>query len=237
MSRPLTRLGLLGGMSWESTAVYYRLLNRAVHERAGGHASAPLIIWSVDFAEIEALQRAADWASQGRILGDAAAALQAAGAEAIALATNTLHLVAGDITARIDVPFVDLVDVVGAAVEQAGYRTVGLLATGYTMRSDLYPSRLAKYGAQVLVPDTEDLVEVDRVIYTELVHGVVSAQSRARYLGVIDRLAARGAEAVLLACTEIDLLIGDGDTELPLLDSSALHCAALADVILNGVRP
>ena len=236
MSRPLTRLGLLGGMSWESTAVYYRLLNRAVHERAGGHASAPLILWSVDFAEIEALQRAGDWAAQGRILGDAAAALQAAGAEAIALATNTLHLVADDITARIDVPFVDLIDVVGEAVERAGYRTVGLLATGYTMRSDLYPSRLAKYGAQVLVPEEPDLVEVNRVIYDELVHGVVSPDSKARYLAVVDRLTARGAEAVLLACTEIDLLLTAADIDLPLLDSTALHCDALADVILNGAR-
>ena len=237
MSRPLTRLGLLGGMSWESTAVYYRLLNQSVHERAGGHASAPLIVWSVDFAEIEALQRAGDWAAQGRILGDAAAALQSAGAEAIALATNTLHLVAEDITARIDVPFVDLIDVVGEAVERAGYDSVGLLATGYTMRSDLYPSRLAKYSAEVLVPEEDDLVEVNRVIYDELVHGVVSPASKARYLEVTDRLAARGAQAVLLACTEIDLLLTPADTQLPLLDSTTLHCDALTDVILNGARP
>ena len=237
MSSPLTRLGLLGGMSWESTAVYYQLLNRAVHERAGGHASAPLIVWSVDFAEIEALQRAGDWAAQGRILGDAAEALQAAGAEAIALATNTLHLVADDITARIDVPFVDLIDVVGEAVERAGHRRVGLLATGYTMRSDLYPARLAKYGVEVLVPEEDDLVEVNRVIYDELVHGLVSPVSKARYLEVMDRLVARGAEAVLLACTEIDMLLTAADTDLPLLDSTALHCDALTDVILNGARP
>jgi aspartate racemase len=233
---PLARVGLLGGMSWESSAVYYRLLNEAVHERVGGHASAPLLLWSVDFAEIERLQRAGDWAGQGRILGEAAAALQGAGAEAIALATNTLHLVADDITARIDVPFVDLIDVVGAAAERAGHRTVGILGTGYTMDSDLYPARLAKYGVDVLVPEAGDRAELHRVIFEELVHGVVRDESRATYLAVVDRLARRGADAVVLACTEIGMLLGDGDAAVPLLDTTALHCDALADVIINGAR-
>jgi aspartate racemase len=233
---PLARVGLLGGMSWESSAVYYRLLNEAVHERVGGHASAPLLLWSVDFAEIERLQRAGDWAGQGRILGEAAAALQGAGAEAIALATNTMHLVADDITARIDVPFVDLIDVVGAAAERAGHRTVGILGTGYTMDSDLYPARLAKYGVDVLVPEAGDRAELHRVIFEELVHGVVRDESRATYLAVVDRLARRGADAVVLACTEIGMLLGDGDAAVPLLDTTALHCDALADVIINGAR-
>ncbi|MDT4924462.1 MAG: amino-acid racemase [Pseudonocardiales bacterium] len=232
----MNRVGLLGGMSWESTAVYYRLLNEAVHERVGGHASAPLVVWSVDFAEIEALQQAGDWAEQGRILGEAAAALQRAGVDAIALATNTLHLVADDITARIDVPFIDLIDVVGAATEAAGHQRVGILATGYTMDSDLYPSRLAKFGAEVLVPDVDDRAEVHRVIFEELVHGVVRDESRAAYLAVIDRLVERGADAVILACTEIGLLVRDGDAAVPLLDTTALHCAALTDVMINGVK-
>jgi aspartate racemase len=232
----VNRVGLLGGMSWESTAVYYRLLNEAVHERVGGHASAPLVVWSVDFAEIEALQQAGDWAEQGRILGEAAAALQRAGVDAIALATNTLHLVADDITARIDVPFIDLIDVVGAATEAAGHQRVGILATGYTMDSDLYPSRLAKFGAEVLVPDVDDRAEVHRVIFEELVHGVVRDESRAAYLAVIDRLVERGADAVILACTEIGLLVRDGDAAVPLLDTTALHCAALTDVMINGVK-
>jgi aspartate racemase len=232
----VNRVGLLGGMSWESTAVYYRLLNEAVHERVGGHASAPLVVWSVDFAEIEALQQAGDWAEQGRILGEAAAALQRAGVDAIALATNTLHLVADDITARIDVPFIDLIDVVGAATEAAGHQRVGILATGYTMDSDLYPSRLAKFGAEVLVPDVDDRAEVHRVIFEELVHGVVRHESRAAYLAVIDRLVERGADAVILACTEIGLLVRDGDAAVPLLDTTALHCAALTDVMINGVK-
>ena len=175
----LTRIGLLGGMSWESTAVYYRLLNELVHERVGGHASAPVLVWSVDFAEIEALQRAGDWDEQGRILGEAAWALQQAGVEAVALGTNTLHLVADAITARITVPFVDLIDVVGKAVADAGHRRVGLLATGYTMASDLYPNRLAKHDVDVLVPDERDRALVHGVIFDELVHGVVRDESRA----------------------------------------------------------
>jgi aspartate racemase len=232
----LTRLGLLGGMSWESTAVYYRLLNELVHEQLGGHSSAPLVLWSVDFAEIEQLQRAGDWDAQGRVLAQAAAALQDAGAEAIALATNTLHLVAEQITAAIDVPFVDLIDVVGRAVQDLGYRTVGVLATGYTMDSDLYPSRLAKFGVETLMPEPADRGVVHRVIYDELVHGVVREESRARYVEVVERLAERGAEAVVLGCTEIDLLLENGDASVPVLDSARLHCEALVDVIVSGVR-
>jgi len=230
----LTRLGLLGGMSWESTSAYYRLLNELVHERVGGHASAPLVLWSVDFAEIEALQRAGDWPAQGRILADAAAALQDAGAQAIALATNTLHLVADQITERLDVPFIDLIDVVGAAAARAGHRTLGLLGTGYTMASDLYPSRLASAGIKVLVPDVTEREDVHRIIFEELVHGVVSDDSRARYLQIVESLAARGADAVVLGCTEIEMLLSDGDASVPLLDSTRLHCEALADIIVNG---
>jgi aspartate racemase len=232
----LTRIGLLGGMSWESTASYYRLLNELVHERVGGHASAPLLVWSADFAEIEALQAADDWPALGRLLGDAAAQLQASGVDAVALATNTMHLVADAITARLDVPFIDLIDVVGNAVSDAGYSRVGVLATGYTMNSDLYPSRLAKFDVDVIMPDPADRAEVHRVIYSELVHGVATDRSRVSYLEVIARLVAHGAEAVVLACTEIGLLLTDGDAAVPLLDSTRLHCEALADVIISGVR-
>ena len=232
----MNRLGLLGGMSWESTAVYYRLLNEAVHEQVGGHASAPVVVWSVDFAEIERLQRDGDWAGQGVRLGDAAAGLQAAGVDAVALATNTLHLVADDITARIDVPFIDMVDVVGDAVRAAGHRTVGVIATAYTMESGLYQSRLAPLGIEAFVPEADDRAEVHRIIYDELVHGIVRDESRAAYLAVIDRLVERGVEAVVLACTEIGLLLHDGDAAVPLLDTTPLHCAALTDVIINGVK-
>jgi aspartate racemase len=232
----LTRVGLLGGMSWESTAVYYQLLNRMVHERVGGHASAPIVVWTVDFAEIDALQRAGDWLAQGRILGDAAAALERAGVEAVALATNTLHLVAPAVVERISVPFVDLIDVVGKAAADGGHRTVGLLATGYTMSSDLYPSRLAKYGVDVAVPDDADRELVHTVIFDELVHGVVRDASRRAYLDVVARLVDRGCDAVVLGCTEIEMLLSNGDAAVPLLDSTRLHCEALADVIISGVQ-
>jgi aspartate racemase len=233
----LTRIGLLGGMSWESTAVYYRLLNEMVHERVGGHASATVLVWSVDFAEIEALQRAGDWDEQGRILGEAAWALQQAGVEAVALGTNTLHLVADAITARITVPFVDLIDVVGKAAADAGHRRVGLLGTGYTMASDLYPKRLARYGVEVIVPDEADRALVHGVIFDELVHGVVRDTSRTAYLDVVARLVGDGADAVVLGCTEIEMLVQDGDAAVPLLDSTRLHCETLTDIMISGARP
>lgn len=230
----LRKLGLLGGMSWESSADYYRLLNQMVHERAGGHASAPVLLWSVNFAEIEALQRADDWAQQGRILADAAVALERAGVDAVALATNTLHLVADEITARINVPFLDLIDLVGATASGAGHRTVGLLGTGYTMASDLYPKRLAGFGVDVLVPDEDDRTLIHDVIFSELVHGTVRDGSRAAYLDVTDRLVSRGAEAVILGCTEIGMLLRDGDASVPLIDTTRLHCEALTDFIVSG---
>lgn len=232
----LNRLGLLGGMSWQSSAQYYRLLNEMVQQRVGGHTSAPLVLWSVDFAEIQTLQQAGDWPAQGQLLAEAALALQGAGVTAIALATNTLHLVADQITANLQVPFVDLVDVVGKACSAAGYRTVGILATGYTMGSDLFASRLAGYGVDVLVPPAPDRELVHGIIYDELVHGVFTDASRAAYLAVTERLVAAGAEAVVLACTEIGLLLQDGDASVALLDTTILHCRVLTDVIC-GEQP
>lgn len=240
----LTTLGLLGGMSWQSTAVYYRRLNEQVQARRGGHASAPVLLWSVDFSEIESLQRAADWDAQGRLLGDAAARLEAAGAGAIALATNTLHLVADQITARISVPFIDLIDVTSAAVAAGGYETVGLLATDYTMTSDLYPARLAQHAVRTLVPDAAGRAQVQRIIYDELVRGVVEPSSRIALVDVVDALIAQGAQAIILGCTELSLLLGPGDVTVALLDTTALHCDALTDVIIDrapvpalGVEP
>jgi aspartate racemase len=233
---PLARIGLLGGMSWQSSAVYYRELNELVQQRRGGHTSAPLLLWSVDFAEIEALQRAGDWNAQGRLLADAALRLQAAGADAIALATNTLHLVADQITAAISVPFIDLIDVTTEAVADSGFTTVGLLATDYTMTSDLYPNRLAARAVATLVPDADGRAEVQRVIYDELVHGVIDDRSRESLISVMEDLRARGAQAVILGCTELSLLLPAGDPgsgPLPLLDTTTLHCHALADVIVG----
>ncbi|MDP9115804.1 MAG: aspartate/glutamate racemase family protein [Actinomycetota bacterium] len=232
----MRRVGLLGGMSWQSSLHYYRLLNEMVQQRVGGHASAPLVLWSADFAEIEALQQAGDWTAAGEILATAAQGLQRCGVQAIALATNTMHVVADEISDRIDVGFIDLVDVVGKAVTDAGLRTVGLLGTGYLMASDLYPARLGALGVDVLLPEEPDRADVHRVIFDELVHGVLSAAARNTYLAIIDRLVSRGAEAVVLACTEIGLLLTDGDAAVPLLDSTLLHCAALSDFIVGGTH-
>jgi aspartate racemase len=228
----LTPIGLLGGMSWQSTAAYYRGLNELVQAARGGHASAPLVLWSVDFSEIEALQRVGDWDAMGCILADAAARLEATGVGAIALATNTLHLVADQITAAISVPFIDLIDVATDAVSAQGFDMVGLLATDYTMTSDLYPNRLARHAVATLVPDADGRAEVQRVIFDELVHGIVDERSRASLVDVIEDLRARGAQAIILGCTELAMLVHAGDSPLPLLDTTTLHCRALADVIL-----
>jgi aspartate racemase len=233
--RQLHRIGLLGGMSWQSTAAYYRLLNESVGAQVGGHASAPVTIHSVDFGEIEQLQRAGDWSAQGRILADAAAGLERSGVEAIALGTNTLHLVSEQITDAVSVPFIDMIDVVANAVRD--YDTVGLLATGYTMTSDLYPKRLASFGTDVLVPGEADRAVVHDIIYRELVQGVVTDESRVAYREVMARLVGSGAQAILLACTEIDLLVGGDDAAVPVLDTTALHCEVLTDFMLTGEVP
>lgn len=226
------RLGLLGGMSWQSTAVYYRRLNELVQARLGGHASAPVTIHSVEFGEIEAYQRAGDWPAQGRILAEAAAGLERSGVDAVALATNTLHLVADRITAALTVPFLDLIDVVAAAV--CGYDRVGLLATDYTMTSDLYPKRLAASGTETIVPDAAGRAVVHDIIYRELLHGVVTERSRAAYREVMAGLVDQGAQAIVLACTEIGLLVTAADSTVPVLDTTELHCVALTDYIVTG---
>jgi aspartate racemase len=231
----LSRVGLIGGTSWESSAIYYRRLNETVRDRVGGQSSAALTLWSLDFAEIARFQEQGDWAALGKVLADAAQRLEQSGAQAIAVAANTLHLCAEDITAAITVPFVDIVDVTFAECRRRGMSRVGLLGTGYTMRSPLFADRFAPAGIEVIVPGEADRVAVHRVIYDELTRGVVSERSRREYLGVVARLAADGAEAVILGCTEIDLLITDGDADVPLLDTAGLHCAALADLIINGV--
>ncbi len=230
----LNRVGLLGGMSWQSTAAYYRLLNESVARRCGGHASAAVTIHSVDFAEIEALQRAGDWPAQGRILAAAATGLERSGVDAIALGTNTLHRVADQIVAAISVPFLDLIDIVATAT--AGFDRVGLLATGYTMSGELYPKRLAQFGTEVLVPADGDFDTVHRIIYDELVHGVVTGESREAYRDIMARLVDRGAEAIVLACTEIMLLVDGSDVSVPVVDTTVLHCAALTEFMLTGAH-
>jgi aspartate racemase len=227
-------IGLLGGMSWESSIEYERIINTEIRDRLGGTHSADLIIRSYDFAAIEALQEAGDWEACAQLLARDAAALVAAGAEAVALCTNTMHVVADAIEAAIDVPFIHLADTTAAAVVAAGLETVALLGTRYTMEHDFYRGRLESHGLSVLVPEEPDRTMVHDTIYDELVRGVVSPESRAVYLLAIDRLLARGAEGVIAGCTEIELLVTPEDLETPYFPTARLHAEAVAAWALSG---
>jgi aspartate racemase len=235
-SRPRV-IGMLGGMSWESTAEYYRLANELVRDRLGGLHSARLVLASVDFADIERLQMAEEWHEAGRILAEEAARLQAAGAELLLLCTNTMHKVAGQVQAAISIPLLHLADTTAAAVREAGLTTVGLLATGFTMEQDFYRDRLAEHGLRVLIPDAADRADVHRIIYQELCLGVVREESRQLYRQVIKRLVAAGAEGIILGCTEIELLIGPADSPVPVFPTTRLHVEAAVDASLTGLSP
>jgi aspartate racemase len=229
------RIGLLGGMSWESTALYYRAINEGVAARLGGFHSADLLLASVDFADIERMQAAGDWEAATALLGDRARALAAAGAELLVLCTNTMHLVADGIEGAAGIPLLHIADPTGAALVAGGHRRVGLLGTRFTMERDFYRSRLASiHGLDVLVPEAADRDTVHRIIYDELVHGIATDASRAEYRAVIDRLVAAGADSVILGCTEITLLVGPDDSPVPVFDTTALHARAAVDAALAG---
>ncbi len=227
------RLGLLGGMSWESSVEYERLINAEVRRRLGGTHSADLIVRSYDFATIEALQAAGRWDEAGAVLARDARALVAAGAEAIVLCTNTMHVVADVIEAAVDVPFLHLADATAAAVRAADLGTVALLGTRYTMEQAFYVDRLAAHGIRSLVPDEPDRTIVHDVIYDELVRGIVSPESKLAYLQVIERLLDRGAEGVIAGCTEIELLLQADDVPCPYFRTAYLHAMAAVDWALD----
>ncbi len=226
-------IGLLGGMSWESSALYYRLVNTEVRERLGGTHSASSIMHSFDFATIEALQERGDWTEAGRRLAVAAVGLERAGAEMIVLCTNTMHQLAGVIEAAVTIPFLHIGDTTGEAVLAAGHHTVGLLATRYTMEQDFYRGRMEqRYGLKVLTPDEPDRDLVHSVIYEELVRGVVDEGSRREYERIVAGLFAAGATGVILGCTEIELLVPP-DSDPRLFPSTALHARAAVDLALR----
>ena len=227
------RIGLIGGTSWESSAHYYRALNEGVRDRLGGLHSADLVLRSVEFAEISALQEAGDWDELGRRYAAEARALRSSGAELIAILANTMHLVADQVGEASGLPVVHIVDVAGAEVVRQGVRRVGLIGTAYTMESDLYPSRFAHLGIEVVTPDADDRAMIHRVIYDELALGIVNDASRKAYLEVIDRLVADGATAVLLGCTEHAMLLGPDDGPVPLIDTTAIHVEAILDAALR----
>jgi aspartate racemase len=229
-------IGLIGGMSWESSAQYYRIANELVRDRLGGLHSARCVLYSVDFAEIEALQTSGDWDAAGHLLAAAARSLEAAGADLLLLCTNTMHKVAGQVQSSVRIPLLHLADTTAAAVRAAGLATAGLLGTAFTMEQDFYRGRLAGHGLTVLVPDAPDRALVHEVIYGELCRGVVREESRAAYRGVIERLVARGAEGVILGCTEIELLIGAADSPVPIFPTTRLHVEAAVDRALAPRR-
>jgi aspartate racemase len=226
-------IGLIGGMSWESSAHYYRVLNEETARRLGGLHSAPVILHSVDFAPIEEMQRRDAWDEAGIVLGDIAAHLEAQGAAVIGLATNTMHIIAHAITDRIGVPFIHIADPTADALEADGFQRVGLLGTRFTMEKPFYIDRLLKRRIEAIVPDV-GITNLNGIIYEELCRGIVRDESRRVYVDAIGRLQARGAEAVILGCTEIGMLIDDSVSPLPVYDTTDLHAKALVAAALEG---
>ncbi|MDP9953712.1 MULTISPECIES: aspartate/glutamate racemase family protein [Streptomyces] len=227
-------IGLIGGMSWESTAEYYRLINEHTRDRLGGLHSARCVLYSVDFAEIERLQTEGRWAEAGEVLADAARAVQAAGADMVLICTNTMHKVADAVAAAVSVPLLHLADATADAVHAAGVRRVGLLGTAFTMEQDFYRGRLEGRGLDVRVPDAAGRALVHDIIYGELCLGEVREESRAAYREIIRSLVADGAEGVILGCTEIELLIGAEDSPVPVFPTARLHALAAVDAALRA---
>lgn len=230
-------IGMVGGMSWESSAEYYRLANELVRESLGGLHSARLVLGSVDFADIEAIQVDGRWDEAGALLAETAKGLEAAGADLLLLCTNTMHLVADQVQLAVKIPLLHIADVVALAVRRAGQDTVGLLGTAFTMEQSFYKDRLASHGLTVLVPPAEDRAEVHRIIYKELCLGVVQEESRQAYREVIGRLVSAGAQGIVLGCTEIELLVGEADSTVPLFPSTRLHVEAAVNASLAVSAP
>ena len=228
-------IGMLGGMSWESSAEYYRLVNEFVRDRLGGLHSARCVLVSVDFAEIERLQATGAWDTAAAVLARAARQVEAGGADLLVLCTNTMHKVAAQVQAAVTIPLLDLADVTAAAVLAAGLTTVGLLGTAFTMEQAFYRDRLAAHGLTVLIPDGHDRAAVHAIIYDELCQGIVLNSSRDRYREVIARLTAAGAEGVILGCTEIELLVTQADSPVPVFPTTRLHAQAAVERALAPV--
>ena len=227
-------IGLIGGMSWESSLEYYRILNECVRDRLGGWHSARCIMLSVDFAAIEAMQEAGAWDEMGRQLADEAQALERAGAGCVVLCTNTMHKVAPAIQEAVTIPLLHIADACAQKVRAGGLERVGLLGTRFTMEQDFYTARLhEKFGLQVLLPDPQERIEIHRVIFDELVLGKILPESRLRYQQIIARLADQGAQGVILGCTEIGLLVNPSDSSIPLFDTTRLHAEAALEWALS----
>ena len=223
-------IGLIGGMSWESTIPYYRQINELVKNRLGGLHSARIVLYSVDFAEIEQLQHHGDWEGAGQVLAQAARAVEAAGAEAVVVCTNTMHKVAPAIERAVSIPLIHIADATGEEIKAAGHSVIGLLGTRFTMEQDFYKGRQTeRHGLELRVPDEADRALVHRVIYDELCQGIISDTSRAEFRRIMNALADEGAQAIILGCTEISLLVGAADSPVPLFDTTAIHARKAAE--------
>lgn len=226
-------IGLIGGMSWESTIPYYRQLNEIIKQRLGGLHSAKLILYSVDFYEIEQLQRAGDWDAAGQLLAGAARSLEGAGADFLVICANTMHKVAPAIENAVSIPLLHVADVTASAIRQAGFIRVGLLGTRFTMEQPFYRERLAQHGLDVCVPGAEDQDVIHQIIFSELCLGIVQEESRLAYQRIMGALVAQGAQAIILGCTEISLLVSQADASVPLFDTTAIHARAAAEKALD----
>lgn len=236
MNQSMRTIGLLGGMSWQSSLSYYRFLNEAVARRLSGLHSASIAMVSVDFAGIEDCQRRDDWAGAGEILAGAARQVEAAGADFLLIGTNTMHCVAGQIEAAISIPLLHIADATGETLISRGHKRVGLLGTAFTMQQPFYRERLsARFGLDVMVPDEPARREVHRIIYEELCQGQFLTESRQRYAEIIETLRSEGAEAVILGCTEIGLLVRPEDAGIPLIDTALVHAEKAVDMALEGL--
>lgn len=221
-------IGLIGGMSWESTVTYYQIINETIKERLGGFHSAKILLYSVDFAEIESYQASGAWDKSAEALAEAAERLERAGADFIVICTNTMHKVAPQMAERIRIPILHIAEATAEELNKQGVRRVALLGTKYTMTQDFYKNKLVKAGIEVLIPEAAEVETINQIIYDELCLGKILTQSKKRYLEVIDKLSARGAEGVILGCTEIGLLIGQADTALPVFDTTQIHARQAA---------
>lgn len=226
-------IGLIGGMSWESTIPYYRIINEEVKEKLGGLHSARIILYSVEFDEIEKCQSSGEWEKSGEILGNAAKGIENAGADFILICTNTMHKVAPQIASMINIPIIHIADATADELEKRNIKTVGLLGTKYTMTQDFYKQRLIDRGIKVVIPDEEDIETVNSVIFDELCVGKIEDSSREKYKKIIKTLADKGAEGVILGCTEIGLLISQTDVDIPVFDTTVIHAKRAAELSME----
>ena len=224
----LKTIGLIGGMSWESTATYYKIINETIKEKLGGLHSAKCILYSVDFQEIEECQANGNWEKSGEILGEAANNLEKAGADFIVICTNTMHKVVNQIKEKISIPILHIAEMTAEKILEKGLKNIALLGTKYTMEQDFYKSKLIEKGINVIIPDKNDIEIINEVIYDELCLGTINSDSKKKFLEIVDKLRSKGAEGIILGCTEIGLLIKNEDTDVPLFDTAIIHAEQAA---------